>query len=551
MQLSNILTGAVLACVSGVNAFTKVTAEQAWSAMNPGWNLGNTLDAVPDETSWGNPKADATLLDEIKASGYKSIRLPVTWTDHFATEAPDWTVNKTWMDRVEQVVDWSLDRQFWVVINVHHDSWQWADFTDTTDFDARMAKFEKLWVQIADRFKAKNERLIFESLNEPPGDDTEADAEVYNDMNQRFVNIVRGSGGFNKDRLLTLPGLKTNIADTVNWFKVPANASNYILHVHDYDPWGFVSTSWGQTFWGTASDKQTIEDTFISLQTKFAAPALIGEWGVTGKSIERGYAWNYFDFMVRTARKYNLTTQLWDNGFDHYDRVAHAWRDPVKQTILINAAKGVVNALPAYDQLSAVYIKANSTVTAVPIELTLNGNTILSVTNANGKTLKRGTEYTVSATGINVTASYLTTTALADKTTLGLKDTLTVRFNAGVNLPFDIRLYAAPTAATKSYTVDGSTDLSIPVNAGGSSLATVKALRRDGVYLKDDWTQWLGPLQQARINWGDFDVSGSNVVVYSALLQTIKASGQTVDLTLEYWPRTDAANNVTIAVTVQ
>jgi endoglucanase len=25
----------------------------AVAAMQPGWNLGNTLDAIPDETSWG------------------------------------------------------------------------------------------------------------------------------------------------------------------------------------------------------------------------------------------------------------------------------------------------------------------------------------------------------------------------------------------------------------------------------------------------------------------------------------------------------------------
>lgn len=32
-------------------------AKDAVAAMQPSWNLGNTLDAIPDETSWGNPKA--------------------------------------------------------------------------------------------------------------------------------------------------------------------------------------------------------------------------------------------------------------------------------------------------------------------------------------------------------------------------------------------------------------------------------------------------------------------------------------------------------------
>lgn len=121
------------------------------------------------------------------------------------------------MDRIEQVVDWSLARGLWTVVNVHHDSWLWADLSDATNLDAKFAKLEKLWAQIADRFKYKSNLLVLEPLNEPVGS-TKEHAERYNDMNQRFVNIVRASGGFNKNRLLTLPGLKTNIQHTVDWF---------------------------------------------------------------------------------------------------------------------------------------------------------------------------------------------------------------------------------------------------------------------------------------------------------------------------------------------
>jgi endoglucanase len=41
-----------------------------------GWNLGNTLDAVPDEGSWNNPAVKESTFDDIKASGFKGIRLP-------------------------------------------------------------------------------------------------------------------------------------------------------------------------------------------------------------------------------------------------------------------------------------------------------------------------------------------------------------------------------------------------------------------------------------------------------------------------------------------
>ncbi|KAH0610053.1 uncharacterized protein H6S33_012599 [Morchella sextelata] len=531
-------------------AFRVVTAEEAWSAINPGWNLGNTLDAIPDETSWGNAAVVESTFDEIKRAGFKSVRIPVTWTDHFASQAPDYIVNATWMDRVETVVDWSLSKGFWVVLNVHHDSWQWADFTiEPETLEERKTKFEKLWLQIADRFKSKSEKLILEPLNEPAGSSSQENAEQYNDANQRFVNIVRSSGGYNADRLLTLPGLNTNIQRTVDWFVEPANASNYILHVHDYDPWDFVSTSWGRTFWGTAADKQAIEDTFIALQTKFQAPAMIGEWGLTGTSVENGAAWNYFDFFVRTSKKYELGAQLWDNGNDHYDRVNKKWRDPVKLAIIQNAVKDIPNTLPAYGQLATIWVKkGQSAGAAAQVNLEYNENVLRSVVSNQGSTLKKGTDYITTATGFNLTSAYF------DKVTsnpaVGVRDTLTVKSSAGIQLPLEVTVYDTPTVAQNVYELTSTADLSIPVVWNGAKLATVKAVRKDGVYLKDDWTQWNGPLQQARINWGDFGTNGNNLVLYSSILNIVKSSGQAVDFTFEFWPRTDQTNNVTVTVSV-
>lgn len=85
------------------------------------------------------------------------------------------------------------------------------------DWNTRMTMFEKLWTQVATRLSTKSEKLIFEALNEPAGSASQANAEQYNILNQNFVNVVRGSGGYNADRLITLSGLNMNIANTVSW----------------------------------------------------------------------------------------------------------------------------------------------------------------------------------------------------------------------------------------------------------------------------------------------------------------------------------------------
>ena len=49
----------------------------------PGWNLGNQLEAnsggTPSETAWGNPVITEKLIKQVKAQGFKSVRIPVSY----------------------------------------------------------------------------------------------------------------------------------------------------------------------------------------------------------------------------------------------------------------------------------------------------------------------------------------------------------------------------------------------------------------------------------------------------------------------------------------
>src|SRR5512132_831481 len=67
------LVSCLLALASPVSA---KTAMQAYvEAMQPGYNIGNTLDATPNETAWGNPLVTQEFIQQIKAQGFKSIRI--------------------------------------------------------------------------------------------------------------------------------------------------------------------------------------------------------------------------------------------------------------------------------------------------------------------------------------------------------------------------------------------------------------------------------------------------------------------------------------------
>ena len=76
-----------------------------------GYNLGNLFDSYnnsikinnPDEqiTLLGNPLPTKKLISNIKKSGFKTIRFPVTWIN-FIDEYGN--VNKEWMLRIKEVI---------------------------------------------------------------------------------------------------------------------------------------------------------------------------------------------------------------------------------------------------------------------------------------------------------------------------------------------------------------------------------------------------------------------------------------------------------------
>ncbi|MFD1047738.1 cellulase family glycosylhydrolase, partial [Kibdelosporangium lantanae] len=221
------------------------------AAMQPSWNLGNTLDAIPDETSWGNPLVTKPLFDTIRAQGYRSVRIPVTWNDHQSKTAP-YTIDATFMSRVRQVADWALADGLYVEINVHHDSWQWiADMT--TNHEGVRARFDAIWKQVAAAFKDEPPTLLFESVNEPQFNNaTDAQkAQFLNELNTSFHTIVRSSGGRNGTRLLVLPTvgctpdqkLMDDLAATI----AALNDPNLVATVHFYGFWPFSVNIAGYT----------------------------------------------------------------------------------------------------------------------------------------------------------------------------------------------------------------------------------------------------------------------------------------------------------------
>lgn len=345
-----------------------ITSQQLVEDMTFGWNLGNTLDVCQadrdgdgkinehveagekvDETLWGNPKATKDLFTSLKKNGVNAVRIPVTWRDHMDSNG---NIDREWMDRVQQVVDYAYSQGMYVIINVHHDGGgdpkfgAWIIEESQNDYNTFLKKYQNVWKQIAERFKNYSDYLIFESMNEV-GFDTlynknKADAyNLINKINQDFVDIIRATGGNNAKRHLLIAGYYTDIERTCDsLYKMPDDkAGRCILSVHYYTPWDFCTCDIKHT-WGTNSEVWQMETLIGKMKKNFVdkgIPVIIGEYAASGSDLSSCIF--FIEKLNKLCSDYGIATFIWDSG-SQVNRKTYKWRTPQYLEALKRATSG-------------------------------------------------------------------------------------------------------------------------------------------------------------------------------------------------------------------
>lgn len=321
---------------SGMGSLTSVEFAQK---MVPGWNVGNSLDAIGGETAWGNPLISKRLIDSIKAAGFRSVRIPVAWSKF--TDTTTYTIDTTWLARVEQVVNYVMSDSMYAIINEHWDGgWQQPIRADSAYVNRRLGL---MWEQIAVHFRDFGDHLLFAGLNEVMVTNnynapTAEYAAVQNSFNQTLVTTVRSTGGRNTYRYLLVQGFNTNIDYTVSSFKIPADVTpgRLMVEVHYYDPYDFtINTGSAIIEWGmyakdpskteTWANESYADGQFQKMKTKFidqGYAVVLGEYGVIarlnlGTSLNAtfaAYRRYYMQYVTRSLERHGLVPIYWDNG---------------------------------------------------------------------------------------------------------------------------------------------------------------------------------------------------------------------------------------------
>ena len=341
-----------------------------------GWNMGNQFDALyngswagskegyPDETVWqggADCKATQATFDGVKAAGFTSVRIPVSWL-RMIGPAPEYKIDAAWMNRVYEVVQWAHNAGLQVIINTHHDEnhgvdndYQWLDIKnavrDPALNEAIKDKIGAVWMQIAEKFADCGDWLIMESFNEINDGgwgwsedfrkDPARQCNILNEWNQVFVDAVRATGGNNAVRWLGIPTYAANPSFAV-YNRMPRDpAGRLMLSVHFYDPSDYTIgeaqySDWGHT--GAAGkkasygDEDHVKEIFGMLCTEYVEkdiPVYVGEFGCSMRSKADARAWAfylyYMEYVAKAAKTYGLPCFVWDNGSSGEGQERHGY----------------------------------------------------------------------------------------------------------------------------------------------------------------------------------------------------------------------------------
>ena len=511
------------------------TATEAVKNMGVGWNLGNTLEAnsqtyhdftkdnywgqqgLESETCWGQSKAKPELIKMMKDAGFGAIRVPVTWYNHMDK---DGKVNAEWMKRVHEVVDYVINQGLYCIVNVHHDtgadddsfkSWIKADEANYTQNKAR---YENLWLQIAEEFKDYDEHLLFESYNEMLdklnswcfasfASTSKYDAAVaksaYNAINsyaQSFVTTVRNTGGNNATRNLVVNTYAAccgngtwsdHLKEPLSQLTIPTDpaANHLMVQVHDYPN---IAN-------GIANVKKEIDDMMTAWNTHILSkgiPMILGEWGTanvdegdgkTDYDVRRDVMFEFVDYMIAKCKENNVATFYWMGLSDGAYRSLPAFNQPDLAERIAKAYHGsdFAGTYPTENDFNISYLVEYEKDWA---ELFLYGNynsvSALKLTEYKGLRIEMDDNYGSKlqvkvygdATGSSFKEAYYTLSANSKTTTVNFENAKTGSTVSRITLQTNVGATKAKINQVALIKSDNSEVKLSPTTAWGCTLST-------------------------------------------------------------------------------
>jgi endoglucanase len=302
-------------------------------SLRRGINFGNMLEA-PNEGEWGL-SVQEEYFDLVKEAGFDFVRLPVRWNTH-AEQAWPYTIDPAFFTRVDEIVNWGLERNLPVIVDFHHyeeimwDPWSHKD------------RYLGIWRQVAEHYKDYPSTVLFELLNEP---NDQLNAQLWNQYLMESLAIIRET---NPLRDVVIGPANWNAYDWVSTLDVPDD-EHLIVTFHYYLPFEFThqgaewvgpeSEDWlGRTWNASDAEKAEITRHFDSVSEwaeRKNVRILLGEFGAYSRGPQDSRV-RWTEFVAREAERHGFAWSYWElaSGFGIYDPQAKAWREDLLRALI-------------------------------------------------------------------------------------------------------------------------------------------------------------------------------------------------------------------------
>src|SRR5258706_3599723 len=317
-----------LALAAAGPVMAAVTPQAQGKAMARGVNL------LGYDPIWRDPAQARFRLDHlarIKQGGFDTVRVNLHAFEHMDAE---YRLDPAWLATLDKVIAAALAQKLTVILDEHNFS------ACGEKADACKPRLMAFWRQIGQRYKDADDAVVFEILNEPNGQLTEA---VWNRWLVEALAVIRET---NPTRNVIIGPVLWNNIERLDVLDLPKADRHIIATVHYYLPMEFThqGAPWSTgtpkvgIAWGTPAERLRMKNDFALVQRWARAqdrPILLGEFGAYDKGDMASRA-AYTAAAARKAESHGWAWTYWqfDGDFIVFDMKTDTWVKPLHDALI-------------------------------------------------------------------------------------------------------------------------------------------------------------------------------------------------------------------------
>lgn len=336
---------------------------------------------------------------DLKSLGFDAVRLPVDFKNHVGL-SPDYVINDYLLECIDKAVNWAENTGMYIVIDNH--SYLGESFPNEGP-----AVLKKVFAQLADRYKDRSDKVMYELFNEPNENDLSLKL-LWGILQPSLIDIIRS---VDRKHTIIVSGFGSSIENLEDIAGFRSRDSNLIYTFHFYTPSLFThqGADWGGSpmqylsgpvpfpydadkmppkpseFVGSYNEKDYDEypsrgnvayirerlQVAVDFADTYGVPVYCGEWGVLNRLASQEDYCCYHQAVKEIMEENGIAWTLWAyrDDFSIFNRgSACMFGNDLNVRLLnaldLNVPEGYVSSMPSevlfYDDAAAFFTKPSS-----------------------------------------------------------------------------------------------------------------------------------------------------------------------------------------------